>query len=273
MFTHKPSATSAHPSDLHMHIQGKAVGYIRVSTEKQESEGNGLNNQAQRIREACESLGYNLLSILEDTESVTSAQDLSARPGLSDALSLARSERAILVVSDGTRLFRNSRAYEDFRMQYSGEIYSVREGKFLDRDELAAIVAAGEVAARNIHDGTRTALEQKKTSGQRLGSPHGLSAANKASALARKAKSDELAGQIAAVIKGDPAYKDLSNGAFADLLNRRGILTNQRKHWSEAGVRRLRKRAMEMIEEERQLEEELDAAETSMRDDPSYSMF
>ncbi|WP_134682025.1 hypothetical protein [Paracoccus ravus] len=45
----------------------------------------------------------------------------------------------------------------------------------------------------------------------------------------------------------DPAYRDLSHRSFADLLNRRGLLTGWERPWTEVGVRRHRYEAEKLI--------------------------
>jgi len=85
----------------------KAIGYTRLSTNLQLERDDSLNRQAARIREACASQGWELLRTFEDVASAVGKGTVSQRPGLRDALSLAKSEGAILVVTEPTRLFRN----------------------------------------------------------------------------------------------------------------------------------------------------------------------
>lgn len=89
-------------------------------------------------------------------------------------------------------------------------------------------------------------------------------AANEASVKSRRAKSDEVTEAIAAVLLSDPAYRDLSHRALADLLNRRDIRTGWGREWTEAGLRRQRVAAEKLIREREALEAELDAEEQEM---------
>ncbi|WP_050519387.1 hypothetical protein [Pseudorhodobacter antarcticus] len=57
----------------------------------------------------------------------------------------------------------------------------------------------------------------------------------------------------------DPAYFGLSHKSFADLLNKRGIVTPRKLQWNEGNVVRMHKSAKAIVREREQLERELDA--------------
>ena len=76
------------------------------------------------------------------------------------------------------------------------------------------------------------------------------------SAKARILKSDDIIYKIALVLKSDQAYRELPHRAFAELLNRQGILTGWQRPWTENGVKRSRYRAEGLIQEWEELEQE-----------------
>ena len=104
-------------------------------------------------------------------------------------------------------------------------------------------VSVGEQMAQASSEGTIKALEKKRASGVKLGSKSDRTAANAASKRARAQRSDSVVDAIARVILEDLAYRDLSHRAFADLLNRRNLLTGWSRPWTAAGVKRQRKEA------------------------------
>lgn len=224
-----------------------AVGYIRVSTEKQNEEDYALERQAAKIRRYCAERGMKLVGIYDDTCSAAGDFSVERRPGLSQALCLATEEDACLVVPEPTRLFRNVALADTWLQSMTVPVISVRDDRVLSRPELLDAVAAGQQFVQETGQGTVKALDQKRLAGVKLGSKADLTAANAASKRARARRSDNTVDAIAHVILEDCAYRDLSHRAFADLLNRRGILTGWSRPWTAAGVKRQRKEAEERI--------------------------
>ena len=62
----------------------KAIGYIRVSTEKQATEGISLGNQQERIRAYCQYKGFELVDTI--TDAGVSGSLNKARSGFIDLL-------------------------------------------------------------------------------------------------------------------------------------------------------------------------------------------
>ena len=77
-----------------------AIGYVRVSTDLQASEGVSLEAQQGAIRQYCELHGLRLLATYQDVLSGGKSQ----RPGLTDALSRLRRDADVLVVVKFDRL-------------------------------------------------------------------------------------------------------------------------------------------------------------------------
>ncbi len=85
-----------------------AIGYVRVSTQEQATEGVSLDARRDRIRAYCKLHGFRLIDIAADEGYSGSTLD---RPGLQAALQLIRRGRAntLLVV----KLDRLSRSLRD----------------------------------------------------------------------------------------------------------------------------------------------------------------
>ena len=62
----------------------RALGYVRVSTSLQASEGVSLDNQKDRIRTYCQYRGFDLIGIVEDAG--ISGGKNKARPGFIEVL-------------------------------------------------------------------------------------------------------------------------------------------------------------------------------------------
>jgi DNA invertase Pin-like site-specific DNA recombinase len=84
-----------------------AIGYIRVSTDHQASEGVSLEGQRKQIAGWCELHGWNLQAIYSDEG--LSGRSLRKRVGLDAALSAVCNARGVLVVYSLSRLARSTK--------------------------------------------------------------------------------------------------------------------------------------------------------------------
>lgn len=67
----------------------QAIGYIRVSSDKQVKEGQGLEVQEKAIKKYCDENNINLVALFAD-EGISGAEDLEKRLGLGKALNLIK---------------------------------------------------------------------------------------------------------------------------------------------------------------------------------------
>ncbi|HVM34540.1 MAG TPA: recombinase family protein [Actinomycetota bacterium] len=85
----------------------RAIGYVRVSTERQAEDGLGLKVQEQAVRRLCKENGLRLVRLYSD-EGISGTKELDARPGVLDALAALRDGSAgVLVVYRLDRLARD----------------------------------------------------------------------------------------------------------------------------------------------------------------------
>jgi site-specific DNA recombinase len=83
----------------------KVVGYTRVSSQMQVTQGVSLNQQASMIQQWAKAQGYELVGVF--TDSGLSGSKLN-RPALQEALSVAKKQKALLVVHSLSRLSRRA---------------------------------------------------------------------------------------------------------------------------------------------------------------------
>lgn len=89
-----------------------ALIYRRVSSDRQESEGNGLDSQELRCKQYCEAMGYIVDQVFSDTKS--GGGDYSKREGITDLIKHIDKyphRTFVVVVDDLSRIARDTRAY------------------------------------------------------------------------------------------------------------------------------------------------------------------
>jgi hypothetical protein len=237
----------------------KAVGYVRISSELQNDSPDPLLGQSDRVRQACARYNWSLSGIYGEQASAVGDHSLSKRPELTDALTTARRENAVLVVTDATRLFRDTDAGLKAIKAFKVPIYSVRDDKLLTQKELARCFREGRVIADKSRAGTSKAMRAKAGPAPR---PHLKDAAAKSRRI-RSMRSGEVVERIAKLLEEEPFFGKLTNADFADLLNARGIKTGWERLWTAEAVRRQRKEAQLLVDEQLALEAELDAEEAA----------
>ncbi len=126
----------------------RAVGYIRVSTERQAEKGSSLADQEQAIRSWTRTHGYRLVAVHRD-EGVSGTCDAADRRGLTAALEALRAGEAdVLVVLTLDRLARSLTVQEaalSHAWKAGGRVFTID---------------AGEVHQDDPDDPMRTALRQ-----------------------------------------------------------------------------------------------------------------
>lgn len=256
----------------------RAVGYIRVSTDKQNDNDHALTAQQEKIREFCAKRGMRLAAICEDTGSAAGMRSGESRPGLRDALAWAKHENMCLVVTEPTRLFRNVAAGQQWLRKHPVQIVSVRDGRILTESELLEVFREGENFVQSVRTGTSGAIEASPEMLTKRAAS--LAAAQAASRKARSDQSLQKTHEVASIMARDPAYRSLSHDALAELLNRHSVRTTRGLPWTRDGVRRQRKLAEDLLDEWAEAdrddvsgEEMFPADEADMRKLPTFGVF
>jgi len=177
-----------------------AIGYIRVSTEGQAQDGVSLDAQRAKIGAWCELNDYTLAVVHVDAG--LSGKSADNRPGLQAALAACRKGSALVVYSL-SRLARSTKdtiGISDRLAKTGADLVSLSEkidttsaaGKMVFR--MLAVLA--EFERDQISERTATAMQYKKTQGERVGSiPYGHDLAADRSTLIKNAAEQDAIRQ------------------------------------------------------------------------------
>ncbi len=220
------------------------VSYLRVSTESQGRSGLGLDAQRQAVATHIAAAGGELVAEFQEVES----GKRSDRPQLAAALASCRTRRAVLVIAKLDRLARNARFLLSV-VEGSGEagvvfcdLPSVPAGP-IGKFMVTQLAAVAELEAGLISQRTRAALAIAKARGVRLGNPSPTPATPAMAAVARAARSRQVAARTADVLpvvrqiqaEGASSLREIARG-----LQAQGVQTPSGKdQWSAAQVRRV----------------------------------
>lgn len=224
-----------------MMAMNTAIAYVRVSTERQASEGVSLDAQRARIEAWCSANGYTLSAVYVDAG--ISGSTMDKRPELLKALS-ALKKGQVLVAYSFSRLARSTKdvlTISEMVAKRGADLVSLTErvdtttaaGKL--QFQMLAVLAEFE---RNlISERTATAMKHLKATRQAFTSrtPYGFERVG-----------DELVevqGEVAIVSEIRAARTSgRTFQAIADDLNSRGIATKMGKRWQPATVQQILKR-------------------------------
>lgn len=256
------------PKKNKLKAERRIVGYVRVSTIRQVAVGESLERQTDRIREWAGSNDYKLIDIEEDVGSARHEGGVHEREGLQSLIRTANREKAAVVVTSWDRLSRSAEGIDRILKQLPGRrlfalddeqdhhyhSYGQKRSVILDR------VRAAEDEAVATASATRQALERKKASGMKLGSPRAGSRGLRSANIERIVRADLLAEEIARVLQSDPGYDGLSHSGLAKLLNKKGLKTTRGGAFTRDNVRGPRKRASDYLREQQELDADDDVA-------------
>lgn len=218
---------------------GRAVGYARVSTRRQD-----LGPEAQRAAMAkwCEANDVDLVAVHEDR--LTGATELADRPGFMAALSAVREHGAgVFLVAKRDRLGRDAlvSAMVERLAERAGARVVSAAGEGTDDDGPAGLLmrrivdAFAEYERSLIRQRTREALAVKKAKGERVGHV-GYGARLAADGVHVEPDPDEQ--RVLAIVRGYRA-EGLSLRAIGARLTARGILPRSGGKWYGKTVARV----------------------------------
>jgi DNA invertase Pin-like site-specific DNA recombinase len=205
----------------------QAIGYIRVSTQKQGKSGLGLEAQQAALARFAQAEGYSFLDTFEETES--GADD--NRPALNAAIERARKAKAPIIVAKLDRLSRDVH-YISGLMKHRVPFIVTELGADTDPFLLHIYAALAEKERAMISRRTKDALAAAKARGVSLGGHREQSEITRREAAER---ADGLRSVFAEL-------SGLSARQVAAELNRRGIPTAGGKQWHATQVIRVRER-------------------------------
>lgn len=218
-----------------------AIGYVRVSTERQAEEGVSLDAQKNRIAAWCAANGYELAGV--ECDAGISGKRASNRPALQAALDRACAERCALVVYSLSRLARSTKdalAISERLDKAGADLVSLTEkidttsaaGKMVFR--MLAVLA--EFERDLVSERTRGAMAQKRRAGEKTGGgvPFGFRVGPDGRRLE---PAPELAPAVKLIRRRRAAGASLSS--IARTLAKRGTPTAGGGAWSHTQVARI----------------------------------
>jgi DNA invertase Pin-like site-specific DNA recombinase len=222
-----------------------AIAYLRVSTQRQQRSGLGLDAQRATIERFSQAEGLLIIAEYIEAETGKGADALERRPKLAAALAAARSAKCSVVVSKLDRLSRDV-AFVSGLMAQRVPFIVAELGRDADPFMLHLYAALAEKERRLISERTRAALAAKRANGARLGNPRN---AADAAELGRKVQSkaaDEFVARMMPVIAGIRAAGATSLRDMAAALNQRAIHSARGGSWHVSSVMNLMIRAKEL---------------------------
>ena len=154
-------------------IERRPVGYVRVSTDMQASEGMSLEAQQSAIEGYCALHGIKLVKICKDV--ISGGKDV--RPGLQEALRTLQTSADVLIVLKFDRLSRSIKhfceLYETYFKDGTKELVAIRESIRLDSSLGRALVGILLVFAQMEREATgertKEAINHIRKSGYHFG--------------------------------------------------------------------------------------------------------
>ncbi len=206
------------------------IGYLRVSTGKQQLSGLGLEAQRNSIERYASQIGESIEQVFVETESGSKKN----RPELAAALAACKKHKATLIIAKLDRLARNV-AFVSSLMEAGVEFIAV-DAPYANKLMLHILSAFAEHEREMISERTKAALAAAKARGVMLGRNGAvLAAQNKAAAD----KHAELVQKhiLDALSAGCTTYQ-----AIADYLASTNVKTDDGGKWHPATVRLIMKR-------------------------------
>lgn len=217
----------------------KAIGYVRVSTDKQVREGVSVENQVERIREFCDRDNLELVDIIRD-EGISGGKNRS-RSGFVRLLEkIETDEIDAVVLYSLERLSRDMLtilSLERYLDEYDVTLYTV-EGK-IDTSTIDGWMSfsmkafMGEMERRQVKSRTKKAMDHMKKNGRVVGDiPFGFK--REGDLLVEIPEEQSIITQVNAMYS-----HGMNLSSIVRTLNRDGIKTRNGNDWDTTQIRRL----------------------------------
>lgn len=215
---------------------GKFVAYYRVSTERQERSGLGLEAQERAVTDYLNGGHWKLVGRFVETES----GKVNDRPELAKALAACRVHKATLVIAKLDRLSRD--AHFLLGLQKDETEFVAVDMPNANRLTVGIMALVAQQEREMISARTKAALSAAKARGQKLGGFRGYvpSQEDRARAVAaKKAGAETRARDLLPVIDAIRAEGIQSDNGIANALNARSIPSPRGGRWQAITVQRL----------------------------------
>ena len=219
-------------------VSGRAIAYIRVSTDQQRESGLGLEAQHEAVTQTAVRLGLNLAGTYTDA-GLSGTLAVEDRPGLADALNALR-RGDVLIVAKRDRIARDAfiSVLIEREVSKKGARIVSAAGEGTDNDDPAStftrriLDAVGELERALTAARTRAALRAKRARGQRAGTePFGFRVNGDGCTLHPQADEQKALDVILECRAAGFTYR-----AIASELNRRQLPTRAGSAWQHQYV-------------------------------------
>ena len=222
----------------------KYVIYYRVSTDKQDKSGLGLEAQQKQVNDYLQSKP-DAVVIAEYVE-IDSGKKVN-RIELNKAVVDAKKNKAVLLVAKLDRVARNVKLFLDLldqvRIEFT-DLPALSNGTSDSRLVLTQLAAFAEWEAAKISERTKAALAAKKARGESMGI---MGRENiKATNGKRKEQADDFAKQLAGMLI--PLAATMSQRRLVDYLNQHGVKSPTGKEWRLNSLQNVLNRAKSFSE-------------------------
>src|SRR5881398_949042 len=190
----------------------RAVAYLRVSTQRQQRSGLGIEAQRAAIERFAAAEGLTIISEYVEAETGKGADALDRRPQLAAALASAKAAKCCVVVSKLDRLSRDV-AFVAGLMAQRVPFIVAELGRDADPFMLHLYAALAEKERRLISERTKAALAVRKASGGKLGNPTNIREAGAMGRASLVASVDQHARNLL------PVLRTVRNEGAATLLS------------------------------------------------------
>lgn len=217
------------------------VGYVRVSTEDQASEGFSLDAQSVRIRDYCAAHGLELLEVLRDDG--ISGGSMTNRPGLLAALDAVKKGRARGLVSVSMdRLSRRPLdllGIADAAKRQDWSLHLIRENA--NTAEPSGMMFFGVMASMAGYERdliarrTSDAMSEMRRQGLRVGAvPFGWNLSADGRTLEKNEQEQEIIREVRSLREGGCSFAEI-----ARTLNARSLTTKNGARWTHVQAQRI----------------------------------
>jgi DNA invertase Pin-like site-specific DNA recombinase len=209
----------------------RAIGYIRVSTDKQADRGVSLEAQSEKVRAMAVVQGAELAEVIVDAGESAKSLD---RPGMARLLAMVDSRAVdIVIIAKLDRLTRSVKDLAELLERFTRRgvsLVSVAEsldtGTAAGRLVLNIMTAVSQWEREAIGERTRDAMSHKKANGERVGTiPFGFRMGEDGLLAEDAAEQGVLARMRELKAAGNTVRE------IADELNRQGYTTRRGTAW------------------------------------------
>jgi DNA invertase Pin-like site-specific DNA recombinase len=219
-----------------------AIAYLRVSTQRQQRSGLGIEAQRATIARFAEAEGLTIIGEYVEAETGKGSDALDRRPQLAAALAAAKAAKCSMIVSKLDRLSRDV-AFVAGLMAQRVPFIVAELGRDADPFMLHLYAALAEKERRLISERTKSALAAKKANGAALGNPTSVKHAGQLGRRVQRAEADRFATNVLPVIRSILSHGPIGMVSIAAKLNERGIRTPRGGNWHVSSVANLLARA------------------------------